>query len=525
MSRRLFHSRQRHRAARSVLGSTALSLSLGVGAQAQDVMAPEPLQGPVPRVWFEPRFTLGMGVRHTGSRADPRARTEERIEFSPGISGAVHTPRLQGTLDYELASEVYPQDDDKGRISHHLEAQGTVNAWNNRAFVDLAASVRQRAISLFDDPGLRRSREQTAQSTWLQVAPRLSGRLGRLADYQLRYSAQGLNMGSDELPGLSAQTASAQLASPRSAARLGWLLEADTQAVRYDSGRDTRSDSAQVGLVLRPMDTLSLTATRGRETNDILTLQRTAYDTRGLQLDWRPGPRTRVQAGGQDRYFGRGHSLSLQHSTARTVWRYTDSKGVSSGGLEASAAPLGTLRQLVEGHVRLNNPGLDETALQRLIHEQLRELNVPGDLLVFMPFLSSSALLERSKRLSVALVGVRSTVTVAYLRNDLRRLAGPLGDAAPLLDDVATNSHIQQKGWSLHLAHRLTPRSTASVGVTRRHSVGDVDRRLTRALDLGLVSRLGQRTDAAVNLTLARHSGNFRPYHDTGLSAQIVHRF
>lgn len=525
MSRSVSSSRKRARRARTVVGCTALSLSLGVSAQEQGFIPLEPVEGPPARVWFEPRLTVGMGVRNTGSSTSARTRIEERIEISPGISGVINTPRVQGTLDYELASLIFPQDEDKSRISHYLESQAKVNVWDNRALVDVAASVRQRAISLFDDPGFRRSSEQTAESTFLQVSPYLRGSLGPLADYNLRYSAQGLNMGSNELPGLTAQTASVQLASPYRGGPLGWMVEAQTQDVDYENGRDTRSGSARAGLVLRPLDTLALTATRGRETNDILTLERKRYDTRGLQLDWRPSQRTQVSAGAEDRYFGRGHNLSLQHTTARTVWRYTDTQGVTSSGLEASVAPLGTLRELIDSSVRLNNPGLDEIAIAQLVNDKLKELNYPGDLVVFMPFLSSSAQLQRSRRLSVALAGVRSTLTVAYLRNNIRRLDAPLGAAAPLIDDFASNTTIEQKGWSVNLSHRLTPVTTANVGVTHRNSVGDVDSRRTQSLDLGVVSRLSQRTDASVNVTLARHSGTFRSYNDTGLYAQIVHRF
>jgi uncharacterized protein (PEP-CTERM system associated) len=512
----------------AVLGCSALSLSMGAGAQEDQGFIPlEPLEGPPPRVWFEPRVTMGLSVRNTGSRNSPRTRIEERMAFSPGISGVLNTPRIQGFLDYELTSAVYPQNEKKGRISHLLETQASVNAWDNRAFVDLGASVRQRAISLFDDPGYRRSSEQTAESTFLQVSPYLVGRLGGLADYQLRYSAQGINMGSDELPGMQVQTASARIASPRSGAPVGWLLESDAQAVDHELGRDTRSDSARAGLVFRPTDEIALTLTRGYENNDILTLQRQRYDTRGVQLDWRPGQRTRLSAGAQDRYFGRGHDLSLQHRTGRTVWRYTDTRGVSNSGLQANAAPPLRLSEFLGQRLRSNHPDWDEGRLNQAVDAllQLEQLNPYADALLFPTFLSSTATLQRSQSLSVSLSGVRSRLTLAYLRNDMRRLPAPLGDIAAVVDDFRTNTTVQQKGWTANLSHRLTPVMTGNLGVSQRNSVGDVDSRRTRALNLGVATRLSPRTDASVQVNFARHSGNFRPYRDTGMSAQVVYRF
>jgi uncharacterized protein (PEP-CTERM system associated) len=516
------------RAVRVLLGCTALTLAFGGQAQQQENMNEgfiplEPVEGPPPPVWFEPRMTLGMSVRNTGSRSSPRRRIEERMEFSPGISGVVNTPRIQGSMDYEFNSYVYPQNEKKSRLSHQLEAEGTVNAWANRAFVDVGASVRQRAISLFDDPGYRRSSEQTAESTLLQVSPFLVGSVGRLADYQLRYSAVGQNMGSDELPGLNAQTASAHLASRRGGGPLGWLVQASTQTVDYEYGRDTRSDSARAGVVLRPTDTLSITATGGRETNDILTLEPTEYDTRSLQLAWRPSKRTRVAAGAEDRYFGRGHNLLLQHTTARTVWRYTDTRGVSTAG-DRAAAPM-RLGDYFSKRLRSLDPTITDEALFEEVGKVLAKGDLPPDRLEFPSLLSSTATLQRSQRLSVALVGVRNTATLAYVRDDIRRLPAPLADIAALVDDFRTNTTIEQKGWNLSLSHRLTPLTTAIAGVTQRSSVGDVDSRYTKALDLGVVSRLTRRTEGSVNVNFSRHSGNFRSYNDAGMSALIVHRF
>lgn len=515
------------RRAGSVASCAALSFSLAGLAHAQvagpvggDSLGPE---GPKPSVWVEPRVTVGVTLSDNGSLSSGKSRAEQLLEVSPGVRGVLNTPRVKGYFDYSLTGQTYLQNSSRNKLRHGLDASATVNAWANRAFVDLSGSVADESISAFDAPGTSRSRANQSQTANFRFSPYVRGTLGSVADYELRYGLQAVNSESSARPDLTAQDASARLVNRGAVGSFGWSLDARTQSIDYDGGRETRSDSVMAGLIYNVTPQLVVTGQVGRESNDILTLSRESYNTTGLNLEWRPSNRTRLYAGVEDRYFGKGHSVSFQHSTGRTVWRYTDRKGVSDNGLQAGAAPLGTLRSLLDSS--FSTQFTDPVEREIEVNKALLDLGLSGDLNVFQTFLTSASTLERSQQLSVVLLGVRGAVTLALTRSDARRLAAPLAGAPALPDDFDTNERIQRNGWSAGYAHRLTPRMAANVSLTGTRNTGTVDSSRSTTLAVGLSSQLAPRTTGSVQLSRTQHDGSVREYGETSLAAVVTHRF
>lgn len=487
---------------------------------AADAAAPS---GPKPSVWVEPRVSVGVTLSDNGSLSSGKRRSEQVVEVVPGVRAIFNTARIKGSVDYALTAQAHLQNSSSNDWRHTLNGAATVNAWDNRAFVDVSGTVADESVSAFDAPGIGRSRINQSQTANVRVSPYLRGTLGSSTDYELRYSLQSVNSESAARPDLSAQDASVSLANRTAMGAFGWTFDARTQAIDYELGRDTRSDSARVGLVYNVSPQLVVTGLLGREANDILTLSRESYNTVGLNVEWRPSPRTRLFAGVEDRYFGKGHNISLQHSTGRTVWRYTDRKGVSNNGLEAGAQPLGTLAGLLDSSLVSSFPDPIERAIE--VNKLLSGLGLPGDLEVFQTFLTSAATLERSQQLSVALLGLRGVITLALTRSDATRLNAPLAGAPALPDDFDTNQRIQRNGWSLAYAHRLTPQTSANVSLTGSRNKGTVDSSRSTSVAVGLTSRLAPRTSASVQLSRTQHDGSVRDYGETALAAVITHRF
>lgn len=515
------------RRAVALASCAALSLCFGGMAHAQmaESVAGESLSppGPKPRVWIEPRVSVGVTLSDNGTLSGSQSQAEQVIEVTPGVRGILNTPRVRGYFDYALSGRTHLQNSSRNKLRHALDASATVNAWDNRAFVDVSGAVADESISAFDAPGGSVSRLNQSQTASFRVSPYVQGTLGSAADYELRYSLQTVNSESASRPDLTAQDASARLVNGGSVGSLGWSFDARTQSIEYEGGRDTRSDSVMAGLIYHATPQLVLTGLMGREANDILTLSRESYNTAGVNLDWRPSPRTRLSAGVQERYFGRGHNVSLQHSTGRTVWRYTDRRGVVNNGLEASAAPLGSLRNLLDSSFQTSFPDAIERNAE--VDKVLAGLGLSGDLLVFQTYLTSAATLERSQQLSVVLLGARGAVTLALSRSDASRLDAPLAGAPALPDDFDTNTRIQRDGWSLGYAHRLTPQTSAQVSITGTRSQGTVDDSRSTTVAVGLTSNLAPRTTARVQLRHTQHDGSVRDYGETAVVAVITHRF
>lgn len=511
----------------AVAACAALMFPVAGQAQAQpaNVAAPDAAapSGPKPAVWIEPRVSVGLTLSDNGSLSGGQGRGEQVLEVSPGVRGIFNTARIKGHVDYALTGQTRFQNTARDDWRHTLNGAATVNAWDNRAFVDVSGSVADESISAFDAPGIGSSRINQSQTANFRLSPYLRGTLGSATDYELRYSVQTVNSESAARPDLSAQDVSLRMANRAAMGSFGWTLDARSQAIDYEAGRDTRSDSVMGGLVYNVSPQLAVTALLGREANDILTFSRESYNTAGLNVEWRPSPRTRLFAGVEDRYFGKGHNISLQHSTGRTVWRYTDRKGVSNNGLEAGAEPLGTLAGLLDSSLVSRFPDPIERSIE--VNKLLSGLGLPGDLEVYQTFLTSAATLERSQQLSVALLGLRGVVTLAFTRSDATRLNAPLAGAPALPDDFDTNQRIQRNGWSLAYAHRLTPQTSANVSLTGNRNKGTVDSSRSTSLTVGLTSRLAPRTTASLQLSRTQHEGSVRDYGETALAGVITHRF
>jgi uncharacterized protein (PEP-CTERM system associated) len=238
-------------------------------------------------------------------------------------------------------------------------------------------------------------------------------------------------------------------------------------------------------------------------------------------MEWRPSDRSRVFVEAERRYFGTGHTISLDHRTGRTVWRYSNTRGAVTNTLAATSASLGSIYDLLDGQFLADFP--DPVARAQRVDAELRRLGLPADAEVFDDFLRSSAALERSQRLSVALVGVRSVVTFAVARGDSQRL----DPVVALGDDFDLNTSIRQRSWSINYAHRLTPITSFTAALSNRRNIGTAlgqENRL-RTLTLGATTQLGVRTSGSVQLLRSYYDSSVGTYDETAISGLITHRF
>lgn len=478
-------------------------------------------QGPKPAVWIEPRVSVGVTASNNGNLSNS-GRSEQTLDVSPGVRMVADTPRVRGFLDYSLHSLTYLQDTSGDDLRHALQAQAVVNAWDERAFLELSGAVEDQARSALGAPvGSSLADVNRTQTTRFRLSPYLRGRLGGDIDTELRYTWQAANAEAADRSDITDQLLSLRLGSVMTGQTLGWTATLMSQDTDYSLARRTRSDSAQVGLVVQPTPQLRLTASVGRERNDILTLQRESYSYNGVSVDWRPSPRTRALVAVDDRYFGTGHNILLEHRTGVTVWRYTDSRAADNNPLQQGTASLGSAYDLLDALYTDRVP--DPVIRAQIIQAELLRLGLPADAQLLQNFLASSNTLQRRQELSLALVGARSVLTFALARSHTERLGTFVG----LGDDFDQFSAISQRSWSVRLGHRLTPLTALSAGLTRQVSESNLagfDTRLTE-VSVGLTTRLAERTSGSLTLRRSRSDGGLGAYNDTSVAAYVTHRF
>lgn len=486
-------------------------------ATAESVNAP----GPKPSVWVESRVSAGVTVSSNGG-LNNNGRSEQTLDVSPGVRMVADTPRVRGYLDYSLHALNYLQDTSGNELRHALQAQAVLNAWDQRAFLELSGVVDDQARSALGTPvGSSLADVNRTQTTRFRVSPYLRGRLGGDIDTELRYAWQAANADAADRSDITDQLVSLRLNSAMTGQTLGWTATLLTQDTDYSLARRTRSDSAQVGLVVQPTPQLRLTASVGRERNDILTLQRESYNYNGVSVDWRPSPRSRVLVAVDDRYFGTGHNILLEHRTGLTVWRYTDTRAADNDPLQQGTASLGSVYDLLDNLYS----GLEPDPIRRaqLVQAELLRLGLPADAQLLQNFLTSSSTLQRRQELSVALVGTRSVLTFALGRSRVERLGTFVG----LGDDFDQFTAIAQRSWSLRFGHRLTPLTAISADLTRQVTKGNLagfDTRLTE-FSVGLTTRLAERTSGTLTLRRSNSDGGLGTYTGTSVAGYVTHRF
>ena len=487
-----------------------------VNAQPDDTQA-EPRKR---SLWLEPRITVQETLT-SNARLDARNISDQITEVSPGFRLVSNTAHLRGFVDYSLRSIHYAQEASANQLLHSLNASMLVEAVEQRVFIDVAGVIASQPISVFGPPvNDSPANPNASQTSSYRLSPYLRGRLGTVADYEARYSVQDTRTDTVNRSGVTTQDWLLHLGSSRRGQMLGWAADASQQTNDFSLGRriDTTTLRGSLSYAVTPQ--LALLVLGGAESTNQLSPTRESHSIAGFGVNWQPSERTRLSLSRERRYFGGAHNVALEHRTGRTVWRYTDVKGISNG-LGTTSASLGSLFDLLDGFYVQQEP--DPVLRTQLVLAEIARLGLPANLQVFPDFLRSSSTVRRVQQLSLALLGRRSAVTLAVVQTENRLLDGSL----QLGDDFNANSRILQRGWNLSLAHRLTPNSSIVSGLSEQRSVGTAPGLETRvrSLTLGFNTLLTYRTSGGLQVRRVLSDGLAIPYRESAIIGTITHRF
>ncbi|WP_404301650.1 TIGR03016 family PEP-CTERM system-associated outer membrane protein [Alicycliphilus denitrificans] len=471
-------------------------------------------------IWLEPKITIQHTVTNN-VRLDATQLSDQVTEVIPGFRLVSDTARIQGFVDYSLRTAHYARGTVSDQVWHNLNARGTVEAVEKLFFVDVDGIVALQPISAFGAPGdASPANPNMAQTSVFRISPYLRGSLSGGADYEVRYGVQDVRSDAVNRTNVTVQDWLLHLGRQPMGQVWTWGLDATQQNLDYSNGRniDTTALRARVGYF--PVSQLFLTGIVGVELTNHLTPVRESHNIVGFGIDWRPSERTRLFFERESRYFGESHNAIFEYKTPRTVWRYTDKKAVVTG-LGGASSSMGSLFDLLDGFYARTEPN----AIRRtqLVRSEIERMGLPASMQVFQDFLTSSSTLQRLQQMSLALLGQRSTLALAYTRTDTRLLDGAL----QLGDDFDTNQRILQRGWSLVLGHRLTQNSSINASLGQTRSVGTVPGLETkvRPLIFGWNTRVAPRTNIGIQLRRVLSDGSAGRYGESAIMGFITHRF
>jgi uncharacterized protein (PEP-CTERM system associated) len=501
------------------LGPLALALPLslaGAGAWAQDAAVPR-------HGVLVPTFSAEESLVDLRDRPGGGNGLGSLTRVSPGVHYDTRSGRVQGSLDYS-ANLIYrsgrgnPSDTE---LQNALGAHFVAEAITNRAFIEAQATVSQQTISAFGQQTLDGDLLQNSNRTEVltaSVTPSLRGQFGELAQYDMRVSAGG-TLTKNSPADSQYSSASVQLGSIGSNSMLGWTLSGTQQRVNFRGPARSLNERLAVGVVLRPLPDLQLSASGGREVEDSAGVEKVYQTNYGAGLKWMPNPRTRFEVDTEKRYFGNSGHLTIEHRLPRTAWTYNFTRDATTGSSAGGVGqPLTRFDQLYALEASLQ-PDPDLRRVQVLDELRAAGLN-PNDMVVG-GFLTSVLSLQQRQDLSVTLRGLRGSISLQAFASQLRTLSTG-GGADPLGGDA-----VHQLGYTGTLTYRLTPLSTVNVLGSRLMTLDTPTRPGSdlKSASISLTSQIGRRTSTQLGARYAVFHSQTDPYHEASLTGSLSLRF
>ncbi len=487
----------------------ALTLGAAFAAHAQVTV--------VPRISVSEIFTDNARLTDVGKQSD------QITQVSPGIRIDVNGARVKTYFDYALTQSLYAQNTSASRAQNSLTTFGTVEAIENRVFLDFGGSISQQSISAFGTQSVNSSAlnaNQTEVATYV-VSPYLRGQLGSAANYEARYRRSVTSADSASASNTTNSDATVKVTGGSGFRRLGWSADASRQQSDFSAGRSTEVDRVNIGLIYALTSQLNFSVSGGRESTNFLSLDKQSYATNSVGATWTPSKLTKISVARGTRSFGDTHSLSIDHRTARTAWKYLDTKDVTTTPSQSGVGGLGSLYDLLNSQFESIQP--DPVARAQLVNAYLQAYGLSGNPAAINGFLTSAATLQRNQTLSFALLGARDTITFLASRGESSRL-----DALSLAtDDLSASSRVVQRGYSVSYAHRLTPDYSLGVLLSQQNTRGDLDIQDTnlRSVSVNLSGRVGKKSTATVGARHVTSGGNSAPYVENAITGNLNVQF
>jgi uncharacterized protein (PEP-CTERM system associated) len=419
----------------------------------------------------ESTFTNNVDLLPNGER-----RSDWVNQLTPGVRFDERGARTKLTGEVSVPVLLYARTSENNYVAPQADVSGTLEAVERLFFVDARALVSQqyrnplgaRSQSLANATDNR----YTAQSYTL--SPYFKGEALQGVDYELRHTSLWSDANLSSLPGRS-YTDGFSGHVTRTPAPFGWSAAFDRSHVKFE---DEQSEVIQIGRVsagYRPESTFQMQIIGGYEDNRFFDAHERGA-TYGFSTQWRPTPRTRLDAMWEHRFFGSSYSLSFDHRTPLSVWSISAQRDITTYPQQlANFAQGSNVSALLNGLFvsRVQDP----LERQALVDRFIRERGLPTQLASALAIFTQRVTLVEAENATFGLLGARNAVLFHLYRT--RNEAVETGDAAlsPLVD-LFTN--VTQVGGSAVWAHRLTPTANLDTTLTwSRNKQNAIDERTT----------------------------------------------
>lgn len=470
------------------------------------------------RFTLTPTFTASETYTETDAGPNRGVRDGEFVtRLSPGLRITSRSGRVRGSLDYTLNATWYSKSSESKSFDNVLSAAFVAEAIDNRLFIDARASISQQSISPYGrqsaDDRTRYNDNQTEVRT-ATLSPYVVGTIGELATWQLRYDASLTDTRGGAVNDSTSYGPLLTVSSADTGALVGWGLLASQQTIDFKAGRATEIERVNAQLFFRPDPELTLSLNGGKERTNVGAAFTRSYDNWGAGLRWTPTPRTTIALQGDERYYGRGHSVLVEHRMRRSVVRYTDSRDSTNGADATGVGQPVTLYQLLFLQFASVQP--DPALRDQLVRDFLRAIGRDPNELVAGGLLGSAVSLQQRRDLSWALLGVRTTLNLQAYNSTTRILDNP--------NNSFSTDPVKLWGYSATVSHRLTPTSSVSLTGSRQiaKSSGTQPGNDLKSLLLSWSEQVGRRTSVGLSARYSVFDSPTDPYREAAVTASVT---
>ena len=455
-------------------------------------------------------------------------RTSDLVTgITPGISIEGQGARASLRLNYGLTQNLYARESSQNNLQNSLNAVGTLEAIEDWFFIDASGTVSQQLISAFgqtspSDANINNNQTETA---YYSISPYIRGRFLSSTEYLLRYTASTTTADSSRVSDTTTNQWLGRINGNTRWGPLSWSLDASSNSVAYDIGRDRDDTRYQLTLSYRLTPQFEFSLIAGRETNNLVSLEDETYSDSGYGFVWTPSPRTKLDARMTRRFFGNGYEVAFSHRMPRSLLSYRASRDVSYQPAGVGNTGQGSNYDAYYAIIAASNPGLAPDAIRAQVNQVLQGRGVPADGTVVNGSLNNRPTLQKLQQLSYALLGARNTLTFSATESQQQ----PLGVVSGLTDDFSLANEVTQRGFGIIWGHQLTGHSSLSLSLNEQRSLAKgtnaVDTK-TQGAYLLFSTQLSPKTQANVG---ARHvisdGGINADYTESALTGALSHSF
>lgn len=470
---------------------------------------------------LQPTFTVQQTFTNNRDLTSANAHAESITQVSPGISISSRSGRVQGSLDYSLNALDYARASDRNTFQNSLNAGVRAEAVENHAYVDARASISQQTISAFGTQSAATGlvNDNRTEVSTLSISPSLRGNLAGAVDVAAQVTWSASSSASTTAGDTSNLNGSIGFSGRQGL--FGWGLNASRQISDFSAGRRTADDQAGGSLTFSPDPELQLSLRGGWESSDLQTADSQSNKTWGWGVSWQPTDRTQIGLQTDHRFFGQSHGFTFQHRMARSIWTYADTRGISGDPRSQAANRPLSLYDLLFAQFASLEP--DPIRRDQLVRSFLQANGLDGNAAVGGGFLNSAQTLQRSQNVSLAVTGVRTTITFAGFRTQTSRL----DSVASVSDDLSQGAPVRQLGFSAGISHRLTETAALALAATQQKTLnaGAQPGNEQRSYTLSLSDSLGRRTTGILSVRHTKFDSETNPYTESAVVGSLSLRF